>query len=53
MRMVGVIQLGKEQFQNSATAEDFSGSWNGQSVFPGFLFASLVFSFAGWLAYFF
>lgn len=36
VRMMGIIQLGKEQLWYSATAEDFNGSWNGQSIFPHF-----------------
>lgn len=36
VRMMGIIQLGKEQLSYSATAEDFNGSWNGQSIFPHF-----------------
>lgn len=52
MRMMGIIQLGKEQLSYLATSEDFSGSWNGQSIFPYFL-ACLVFSFAVWVDYFF
>lgn len=36
MGMVEIILLGKEQLSFSAAAEDFSDSWNGQSIFPHF-----------------
>lgn len=50
--MVEIIPLGKEQLSFSAAAEDFSDSWNGQSIFHIFL-ACLVFSFAVWVYYVF